>query len=241
MKRLLAAALVLAIVAVAGSAQAAEEKGKGKVDPTGTWKWTVEFGGQSREVTLKLKLEGDKLTGALVGREGRETPIQDAKFKDREISFKVVREREGRKMTSTYSGKVGRNAIKGKIEFERDGQTQSRDWQAKRAAAAVNPTGTWKWTVEFGGQSREMTLKLKLDGDKLTGAMVGRDGQETPIQDAKCADGEVSFKVVREREGQKFTLKYAGKVSGDAITGKTEFEREGQAQSREWQAKRAKD
>jgi len=237
MKRLLTAALVLAIVAAAGFAEAAQER----PNPTGTWKWTVKFNEQSREMTLKLKLEGDKLTGALVGREGRETPIQDGKLKDREISFKVVREREGRKMTSTYSGKVGRNTIKGKIEFERDGQTQSRDWQAKRAAAAANPTGTWKWTVEFGGQSREMTLKLKLEGDKLTGAMVGRDGQETPIQDAKCADGEVSFKVVRERSGQKMTLKYTGKVSGDTITGKTEFEREGQAQSREWQAKRAKD
>jgi len=112
---------------------------------------------------------------------------------------------------------------------------------ALRADDKPNPTGTWKWTVNFGGQEREMTLKLKLDGDKLTGSMPGRDGQETVIEDGKYKDGEVSFKVTRERMGNKFTIKYTGKVSGDTIKGKTEFDRMGQAQSRDWEAKRAKD
>ena len=102
----------------------------------------------------------------------------------------------------------------------------------------ANPTGTWKWTVNFGGQDREMTLKLKLDGDKLTGSMPGRDGQETAIEDGKYKNGEVSFQVTRERQGNKFTIKYMGKVSGDTIKGK--IEREGQ-ESRDWEAKRAKD
>ena len=128
MRRLVTAALVLAFVAAAGLAQAADEP-----NPTGTWKWTVKFGEQTREMTLKLKLEGDKLTGAMVGRDGKDNPIQDAKFKDGEVSFKVVREREGRKMTSKYEGKVSGDTIKGKIEFEREGQTQKRDWEAKRA------------------------------------------------------------------------------------------------------------
>lgn len=109
-----------------------------------------------------------------------------------------------------------------------------------RAEESKDPTGTWKWTVTFNDQSREMTLKLKLEGDKLTGAMLRRDNQETPIEDAKYKDGEVSFSVTRERNGQKFTIKYNGKVSGDTIKGKTEFQRDGQTQSRDWEAKREK-
>jgi hypothetical protein len=114
---------------------------------------------------------------------------------------------------------------------------------ALRADDKANPTGTWKWTVpgRQGGQAREMTLKLKLDGDKLTGAMVGQNGQETAIEDGQFKDGEVSFKVTRERQGNKITTKYAGKVSGDTIKGKIESERNGQPQSRDWEAKRAKD
>jgi hypothetical protein len=36
-------------------------------------------------------------------------------------------------MTSTYTGTVSGDTIKGKITFERDGNPQSRDWEAKRA------------------------------------------------------------------------------------------------------------
>ena len=112
---------------------------------------------------------------------------------------------------------------------------------ALRADDKANPTGTWKWTVMRNNQSREATLKLKLDGDKLTGAMVGQNGQETPIEDGQFKDGEVSFKVTRERQGNKITTKYTGKVSGDTIKGKIESERNGQPQSRDWEAKRSKD
>src|SRR5208337_1451638 len=150
-------------------------------------------------------------------------------------SFNVVRERNGQTMTRKYSGKLSGDSIKGKSETERDGQTQSRDWEAKRAATTAL-AGTWKWTVEFGGQTHEMALKLTSEGDKLTGTLA-RDGEETAIQDAKCKDGELSFTVIRERDGQKMTFKYTGKVSGDTIKGKSEVERDGQTQSRDWEAK----
>ena len=128
MKRLLAATLVLAIFGVATLARAED-----KPNPTGTWKWSVKFGDQTREMTLKLKMDGDKLSGATLGRNGKENPIQDATFKDGDVSFKVARERNGTKMTSNFTGKVSGDTIMGKIQSERDGNSQSRDWEAKRA------------------------------------------------------------------------------------------------------------
>jgi hypothetical protein len=106
--------------------------------------------------------------------------------------------------------------------------------------AADDPTGAWKWTAMYGGNSFDVTLKLKLDGDKLTGAVVGQNNQETPISEASFKDGKVSFSIVRERDGQKFTIKYNGTLSGDTITGKSERERDGQKQSNDWVAKRQK-
>ncbi len=108
------------------------------------------------------------------------------------------------------------------------------------AATAADPTGTWKWSVTFNDQTREQTLKLKLEGDKLTGSMVGRNNQETAIGDATFKDDTVSFTVTRERGGNKFVTKYTGKVEGDTIKGKSESERDGQKQEREWNAKREK-
>jgi hypothetical protein len=112
-----------------GASQAAEEK----ADPTGTWKWSSTFQDKTRESTLKLKLEGDKLTGGMLGRNDQETPIEEATFKDGTVSFKVTRERGGQKSTSKYSGKVAGDTITGKIESERDGKATSRDWTAKRS------------------------------------------------------------------------------------------------------------
>jgi hypothetical protein len=112
---------------------------------------------------------------------------------------------------------------------------------AVRAADKPNPTGTWKWEIKFNDLSRELSVKLKQEGDKLTGTFVGFDGKETKIEDGKYRDGDVSFTVNRERDGQKFTIKFMGKVDGDTIKGKSEIERDGQAQSRDWEAKRAKE
>lgn len=129
MRTLTMAALALALLANLARAE-------DKPNPTGTWKWTVQAGGQAREQTIKLKLEGDKLTGASVARNGQETAIEEATFKDDTVSFKVTRERQGMKIIQKFSGKVSGDTIKGKISTDRDGQTRDADWEAKRAKDA---------------------------------------------------------------------------------------------------------
>src|SRR5207245_4027671 len=69
MKQLVVAALMLMLAGFVGSAGAQEKKPAtdAKANPTGTWKWKVNFGGQESERVLKLKLDGDKLTGTISG------------------------------------------------------------------------------------------------------------------------------------------------------------------------------
>jgi hypothetical protein len=109
-----------------------------------------------------------------------------------------------------------------------------------RADDKPNPTGTWKYTAEVNGQSIDVTIKLKLDGDKLTGSVTVLD-METKIEDAKYKDGELSFKVTRDMNGNKFTIKYNGTIKGDTFKGKRELERDGQTNTRDFEAKRSKD
>jgi hypothetical protein len=111
-----------------------------------------------------------------------------------------------------------------------------------RADDKANATGTWTWTVSGqNGNSRDVTLKLKQDGDKLTGKISGRNN-DTDIEDARIAGNEVSFKVTREFNGNKMTTKYNGKLEGDTIKGKAETSRDGgEARSRDWEAKRKSD
>jgi hypothetical protein len=110
---------------------------------------------------------------------------------------------------------------------------------AASALGADDPSGTWKYSQDRNGKVRESTVTLKLEGDKLTGHVPGRNNTVTVIENGTYKDGELSFTVTRERNGVKFTIKYSGKLSGDTITGKVEFERDGKTESRDWVAKRA--
>lgn len=107
-----------------------------KVDLTGTWKSSsTNQDGQVRESVFKLKAEGEKVTGTVSGR-NNDTAIEEGKIKGQEVSFQVTREFNGNKMVIKYSGKVSGDTLTGKSESERDGQTRSRDWIAKREVAA---------------------------------------------------------------------------------------------------------
>lgn len=153
--------LAFAILSLAGMAQVqgADEKA---ADVTGTWTWTQapRAGGNApanatpRKSTLKLKADGEKLTGTISqparARRGAaaadaaaaapapvETEITDGKVKGNEISFKVKRTFAGNEMIIKYAGKVDGDSIKGKIELpgREGGEPTSRDWEAKRVVA----------------------------------------------------------------------------------------------------------
>lgn len=110
-------------------------------------------------------------------------------------------------------------------------------------AQAADVNGTWTWTQPAQGNRPERTsiLKLKTEGDKLTGTINGRQ-EDIKITDGKVTGDEVTFKVSRTGQGgNTFVQKYTGKVSGDSIKGKVTFERNGEEQTRDWEAKRKAD
>ncbi|MBY0513409.1 MAG: hypothetical protein K2P78_05805 [Gemmataceae bacterium] len=131
MKTLMSVAMALSLAGLAGAAGAADDK-----DVTGTWKWTTERQGQKTETTLKLKAEGEKVTGAVssnFGGKDAETKIENGKYKEGELSFTVTREFKDQKFTTKYSGKVTGDTINGTAVSERDGKENKRDWEAKKA------------------------------------------------------------------------------------------------------------
>jgi hypothetical protein len=106
---------------------------------------------------------------------------------------------------------------------------------------AVNVDGKWKWNYKTrDGQETEVYVKLKRDGEKLTGAYFARDGKETPIENGKINGDQLTFDVNREVGDQKMLFKYSGKISGDTINGKIVFGRE-KPLPHDWEATRVKE
>jgi uncharacterized lipoprotein YehR (DUF1307 family) len=85
------------------------------------------------------------------------------------------------------------------------------------AAMAADITGKWKSEAP-GRDGTPMTTNytFKVDGDKLTGTVSGRQG-DTAISEGKVAGDEISFVVVRVMQGEERKIQYKGKVSGDEI------------------------
>ena len=100
-------------------------------DVTGKWTALVPGrDGQMRETTFNLKVEGEKLTGTVSGRQG-DVPISDGKVKGDDISFTVTQSFGGNEVKSNYKGKVAGDEIK--LTRTREGSDQSLEIVAKRA------------------------------------------------------------------------------------------------------------
>jgi len=127
--------------------------------------------------------------------------------------------------------------------------------------AADKVDGTWSWAQQGrrGGQGgnenatpRKTTLKLKSDGEKVTGTLTapaggrggGGGGEPMPVEisDGKIKGSDLSFSVKREFNGNAIVTKYSGKLEGDKITGKVERPGRdgGEARSTDWTATREK-
>lgn len=105
------------------------------------------------------------------------------------------------------------------------------------AAQAADATG--KWTAQVpgrDGQTRETTFSFKVEGDKLTGTVSGRQG-DAPLADGKVQGDDISFTVTFAFQGNDVKFDYKGKVAGDEI--KMSRHRQGSDQTAEFVAKRA--
>jgi hypothetical protein len=106
------------------------------------------------------------------------------------------------------------------------------------SAQAADVTGKWIAQVPGrDGQTRETTFNFKVEGEKLTGTMTGRQG-DVPLQDGKVQGDAISFVTVMNFQGNEVKLSFKGKVAGDEI--KFTRQREGSDQSQEFTANRAK-
>lgn len=231
----------------------------------GLWRWNFTNADSGViQPTLRVKTEDDgKITGISRFRSGTSTPVTNLTFQGDQLSFEVVRERNGEKTVTRYHGTFKGDKITGQVVASTAGAEQSRDWNAFRFS---DIEGVWKWRLlgatnapgarggaggrrggagagnrgAGGGGGGEMVLTLKREeGDKITGKLnIGPSAQE--IHEARYLDGNLSFETERTRsDGELSTNYYWGKFSKDAITGKFTTDAGGVLRTNDWRAARA--
>ena len=123
------AAVVAACVGTTGTARADNQGGL-----TGTWEWIVHRGGKAGVAAVELKQEGDRITGVMHGRNGKDMKVENGTFKDGRVSFEVPAVNpDGSQMVHRYNGKLTGDTITGTAEIEIFGRLKkSGKWLAQR-------------------------------------------------------------------------------------------------------------
>lgn len=143
--RISLSAVTMTLAALVWSSTLVMAAEKAMIDPTGTWKLVTissQTKAKSLERTLKLKLDGGKLTGTIDGRSeinGKvkifEWALKDTKLQGNAISFTVTHPPtlgKGPDSTTVYEGKITSDTMKGTAETEWSGNTNKRDFEARR-------------------------------------------------------------------------------------------------------------
>lgn len=210
-------------------------------DVSGKWKWKYErSNGESMEVVMELKQTGSKLTGTVKASD-QELKVQEGKIgEDGQIRFYITAELDSGPLRIDFSGKAQGDKIVGKAAYENaQGETQEREWTATREKKR-DLSGKWDSVLtRQDGTPMEMTLDLKQVGGKLTGKQSFNE-YESEISEGKVQGENVSFQIVRERNGRTVTSKYKGKIQpNNTIKGEIESDWTGEVRKLDWEAKKA--
>jgi hypothetical protein len=205
----------------------------------GVWRWTFTMpDGSQVTPRLELKQEAGQWSGTTRIRIGSDTPVTNLVVNGNEVSFQVVRQRDGQEVVTRYAGIWSSNTIRGKISSNWSGAEQSYDWEALRS---TGPAGIWKWSSGPRSARFESRLTLKQEGDKgdkLSGKLSGGRGGDSDIHKGRFKAGEISFQIERERNGETFISRYSGKLLGEKILGQMEVNLVGEIRTNRWEATR---
>jgi hypothetical protein len=77
-------------------------------------------------------------------------------------------------------------------------------------------SGNWAGTMAFGDQQIPLSYTFKVDGDKLTGAVHGPNG-DLPLIEGKVEGDKISFAISVDMGGNPTKFVSSGTVKGEEI------------------------
>lgn len=219
MKKILSVLSVFALALMAASVAA-------QSPAAGEWDVAMNTPGGVRNFKVKLKVDGEKLTGE-VGRDSGTLPLTGT-AKGNDIQFSYTVKYNDNDLVLTMTGKVDGDTMKGTVSF---GGMAEDEWSARRSGAAAAPaaaaspastakvdvTGAWDVEVQTDQGSGSPAFTFKQEGEKLTGNYKGLLGESTLNGTVKGDKIEFSFKVSGQLEG---TVTYTGTTDGKTMKGK---------------------
>jgi hypothetical protein len=113
----------------------------------------------------------------------------------------------------------------------------AQEAKSKEKVEKYSPVGTWNWERKVGDSMIPSQLTIEEKGGKFSGKLKDKDN-DLEIKNSTLKDGTFSFEVFPHAEHPDVAIKFSGKLSADKITGRMNYDVNGEAKSVDWVAKR---
>jgi len=199
--------------------------GKTSHDPSGTWKWkTQDFAGATINCCLRLKLDGETLTGSYDD-DNVDADIENGKFDGEKFSSEVSVSYQGIPLVVCFDGSAVDDGVSGMITIGAAGQSADADWSAKRATEPEDVVGEWELKiVTSNGETLTPTVTLEKKAGKLADTYHSQFSGELSVADLKLKQNKLSWTFSGDYNGRSYTLKFTGIPRGSAIFGEIEYD-----------------
>ncbi len=101
-------------------------------DAVGQWNIVIEADGNKLEPRIVITKKNEALQGKYTVAEGTVVDATGLKIRDNKLEFRIEANINGRKIQADYSGRPYGNSMKGKIQYDLDGNTGEVEFTAKR-------------------------------------------------------------------------------------------------------------
>lgn len=202
--------------------QEAGQEAAQSVDPSGAWRWDREFNGQTMDFELKLRWDGEKLTGDYTSFD-ETTKIEDAKLDKDRVTFTVPREMNGNEFNVDFDGKLTGDRLEGTIGVDFGGNAREFDWVAERSVTIDDVLGEWLITIDTPRGEMESTIEFTKQGEELR-AKLSNDFGSYEAENAQVKDNQATFELSGGQGDRTFDFVYKLKPRGNKLTGVTEFD-----------------
>ncbi|MBI4585201.1 MAG: hypothetical protein HY717_14405 [Planctomycetes bacterium] len=195
------------------------QAGVAEVNLSGEWAVVIAYNDQTRDYSLDLKQDGEKISGSFISPRSGKYPIQKGSFKDGKLNMEVVRNISGQDVTIKFDGKLVGEKLEGMAQLsEYSGSfSATRKSQAKPAASekSHSPVGTWKVTAETQeGREYQSELTIEGKGGQLSGSSQSRLGS-IDYKSIQQEGGKLRLAIVLPINGQDIEFHIEAAFEGD--------------------------
>jgi zinc protease len=199
----------------------------------GKWDLKMNAMGQNLDVTLDLKQDGDKVSGEMNSMLGKGT-VEGGKISGNKLTATAKTTFQGQALNLKISGTIDGDNMKGSIDsgfpgapaFSFAGKRSGGEMPKPTPAPATQPASTssnltGNWTVETNAQGTPVTIdmKLKQDGEKLTGDLSSAIGNGK-VTSGTFKDGKIEAVMTIDFQGNPLEVKLSGTVeNGNKMKG----------------------